>query len=60
MVIKKIKNCFPITTGANNYLISHNLSVSSINGILSDVLLKEYLDYVNIESKKFFDNLILV
>lgn len=60
MVIKKIKNSFPITNRVNNYLISHNLSVSSINGILSDVLLKEYLDYVNIESKKFFDNLILV
>lgn len=44
---KEDKNYFPITNGVNDYLISHNLSVSSINGILYDVLLKEYLDYVN-------------
>ena len=44
---KEDKNYFPITNRVNDYLISHNLTVTSINGILYDVLLKEYLDYAN-------------
>lgn len=38
---------FPVTNEINKYLIKHNLSVTTINGILYDILLKEYLDYVN-------------
>lgn len=44
---KEDKNYFPITNGVSNYLASHNLSITTINGILYDVLLQEYLDYVN-------------
>lgn len=44
---KEDKNYFPITNGVNNYLINHNLPVSSINGILYDILFQEYLNYVN-------------
>lgn len=41
------KDYFPITKGVNEYLVSHNLSVTKIDGILFDVLRKEYMDYVN-------------
>ena len=44
---KENKNYFPITNGVNDYLIRNNLSVTMINGILYDVLLEEYLNYVN-------------
>lgn len=44
---KEDKNYFPITNGVNDYLIDNNLSVLEIDGILYEVLLKEYMDYVN-------------
>ena len=44
---KEDKNYFPITNGVNDYLTRNNLSVTVINGILYDVLLDEYLNYVN-------------
>ena len=44
---KEDKNYFPMTNGVNDYLINNKLSVTAINGILYDILLNEYLDYIN-------------
>lgn len=41
------KDKFPITRGIDNYITSHNLSITVIDGILYDILLQEYLNYVN-------------
>ena len=44
---KEDKNYFPVTNCINDYLIEHNLSVTVINGILYDILLQGYMNYVN-------------
>ena len=44
---KEDKNYFPITNEVSDYLINNNLSLTSINGILYDILFNEYLNYIN-------------